>query len=235
MYTAHLDHVGLGHEVEGDRIYNGAYDNASGSAVILEVARALASLKVRPRRSVLFVFVTGEEKGLLGSDYFAQRPTVPAAGIVANVNVDMPLFLYPPADLVAFGAENSSLQAAAERAAARVGFTLAPDPLPDQNLFIRSDQYSFVRRGVPAVFLVPGFRSSEAGQDGGKIVGEFLQKHYHLPTDDLKVPMDLGAAERFIRANVLLGHAIASDPTPPRWNPGNFFGTTFGRAAAGGS
>ena len=233
VYTAHLDHVGVGKEVAGDRIYNGAYDNASGSAVILEVARSLARLKVRPRRSVLFVFVTGEEKGLLGSDYFAQRPSVPAAGIVANVNVDMPLFLYPPADLVAFGAENSSLQAAAERAAARVGFTLAPDPLPDQNLFIRSDQYSFVRRGVPAVFLVPGFRSAEAGQDGGKIVGEFLQKNYHMPTDDLKVPMDLGVAERFIRANVLLGHAIASDPVAPRWNPGNFFGTTFGRAAGG--
>jgi Zn-dependent M28 family amino/carboxypeptidase len=233
VYTAHLDHVGVGKEVAGDRIYNGAYDNASGSAVILEVARSLARLKVRPRRSVLFVFVTGEEKGLLGSDYFAQRPSVPAAGIVANVNVDMPLFLYPSADLVAFGAENSSLQAAAERAAARVGFTLAPDPLPDQNLFIRSDQYSFVRRGVPAVFLVPGFRSAEAGQDGGKIVGEFLQKNYHMPTDDLKVPMDLGVAERFIRANVLLGHTIASDPVAPRWNPGNFFGTTFGRAAGG--
>ncbi len=233
VYTAHLDHVGVGQEVAGDRVYNGAYDNASGSAVVLEVARALASLKVRPRRSVLFLFVTGEEKGLLGSDYFAQRPTVPAAGIVANVNVDMPLFLYSPADLVAFGAENSSLLGMAERAAARVGFTLAPDPLPDQNLFIRSDQYSFVRRGVPAVFLVPGFRSAEAGQDGGKIVGEFLQKNYHLPTDDLSVPMDLQAAERFIRANVLLGHAIASDPVAPRWNPGNFFGTTFGRAASG--
>jgi Peptidase family M28/PA domain len=233
VYTAHLDHVGMGREVAGDRIYNGAYDNASGSAVILEVARALAGLKVRPRRSVLFVFVTGEEKGLLGSDYFAQQPTVPAVGIVANVNVDMPLFLYPPADLVAFGAENSTLQAVAERAAAKAGFTLAPDPLPDQNLFIRSDQYSFVKRGIPAVFLVPGFRSSEAGQDGGKIVGEFLQKNYHMPTDDLKTPMDLGAAERFIRANVLLGYAIASDPVPPRWNPGNFFGTTFGRTAGG--
>jgi Zn-dependent M28 family amino/carboxypeptidase len=152
---------------------------------------------------------------------------------VANVNVDMPLFLYPPADLVAFGAENSTLQGVTERAAARLGFAIAPDPLPAQNLFVRSDQYSFVRRGVPAVFLMPGFRSQEAGQDGGKIVGEFLEKNYHQPTDDLKVPMDLGAAEQFIRANVLIGYAIASDPEPPRWNPGNFFGTTFGRAAGG--
>jgi Peptidase family M28 len=233
VYTAHLDHVGVGKEVAGDRIYNGAYDNASGSAVVLEVARALAGLEVRPRRSVLFVFVTGEEKGLLGSDYFAQHPTVPAQGLVADVNVDMPLFLYPSADLVAFGAENSSLQAVTERAVAQVGLALAPDPLPAQNLFIRSDQYSFVRRGVPAVMLMPGFRSEQAGEDGGKIVGEFLEKNYHQPTDDLKVAMDLGAAERFIRANVLIGYAIASDPQPPRWNPGNFFGSTFGRAAAG--
>jgi hypothetical protein len=234
VYTAHLDHVGLGQAVGGDRIYNGAYDNASGCAVILEVARAFAGLEVRPRRSLLFVFVTGEEKGLLGSDYFAQHPTVPASALVANVNVDMPLFLYPPADLVAFGAENSTLQGVTERAVARLGFTLSPDPLPAQNLFVRSDQYSFVRRGVPAVALMPGFQSQQAGQDGGKVVGEFIEKNYHQPSDDLKVPMDLPAAERFIRANVLVGYAIASDPEPPRWNPGNFFGTTFGRAAAGG-
>jgi Zn-dependent M28 family amino/carboxypeptidase len=233
VYSAHLDHVGVGPEVAGDRIYNGAYDNASGSAVVLEVARALAGLEVRPRRSLLFVFVTGEEKGLLGSDYFAQHPTVPAQGLVADVNVDMPLFLYPPADVVAFGAENSSLQAVTERAVGRMGMKLAPDPLPAQNLFVRSDQYSFVRRGVPAVMLMPGFQSEQAGQDGGKIVGEFLEKNYHQPTDDLKVPMDLGAAEKFIRVNVLIGYAIASDPEPPRWNPGNFFGDTFGRAAGG--
>jgi Zn-dependent M28 family amino/carboxypeptidase len=197
------------------------------------VARALAGLRVRPRRSVLFVFVTGEEKGLVGSDYFAQRPPVPAEALVADVNVDMPLFLYPPADVIAFGAENSSLQSVVGPAAARVGLALGPDPVPEQNLFIRSDQYSFVRRGVPAVFLVPGFHSAEAGVDGAKLVGQFLQKNYHLPSDDLDLPMDLAAAEQFIRANVLLGHAIASDPVPPRWKPGNFFGVTFGKGAGG--
>ncbi len=233
VYTAHLDHLGVGKAIDGDRIYNGAYDNASGSAVVLEVARAFAGLRVRPRRSLLFVFVTGEEKGLVGSDYFAQHPPVPAAGIVADVNVDMPLFLYRPADLIAFGAENSSLESVVGAVVARVGLALGPDPMPEQNLFIRSDQYSFVRRGVPAVFLVPGFRSSEAGVEGAKVVGQFLQKSYHLPSDDLKLPMDLDAAEQFIRANVLLGHAIASDPEPPRWKPGNFFGATFGKKAGG--
>ncbi len=233
VYSAHLDHVGVGQPVDGDRIYNGAYDNASGVSVNLEVARALAGLRVRPRRSVLFVFVTGEEKGLIGSDYFAQHPTVPAERLVANVNVDMPLFLYPLADVIAFGAENSSLQAVVAQAASRVGLAESPDPMPEENLFIRSDQYSFVRRGVPAVFLVPGFRSTEAGVDGGQVFRDFLQNNYHRPSDDVRRPMDLASAERFIRANVLVGYAVASDPEPPRWKPGNFFGRTFGRPWAG--
>jgi Peptidase family M28/PA domain len=229
VYSAHLDHVGLGRPVNGDRTYNGAYDNASGVAVLLEAARALAALRVRPARSVLFVFVTGEEKGLVGSDYFAQNPTVPGDQLVANVNVDMPLLLYPLADIIAFGADNSSLLDVVTQAASRVGLTQSPDPMPAENLFIRSDQYSFVRRGVPSVFLVPGFRSSDPAVDGGQVFQQFLQNDYHRPSDDLTRPMDLPSAERFIRANVLVGYAVASDPEPPRWKPGNFFGKTFGR------
>jgi hypothetical protein len=229
VYSAHLDHIGVGKPVDGDPIRNGAYDNASGSAIVLEVAGALARLRVPPRRSVLFVFVTGEEKGMVGSDYFANHPTVPPEGIVANVNVDMPLFLYPLADVIAFGAENSSLDSVVRRAAARVGFALSPDPMPVENLFVRSDQYSFVRRGVPAVFLVPGFRSTDPGVDGGRAFAEFLQRNYHLPSDDLTRPMDLASAERFIRANIVIGYEVASNPEPPRWKPGNFFGKTFGR------
>jgi hypothetical protein len=229
VYTAHLDHIGLGKPVEGDKTYNGAYDNASGVAVILEVARALASLRERPRRSVLFVFVTGEEKGLVGSDYFAQNPTVPGERLIANVNVDMPLFLFPLADITAFGAENSSLQDVVARAVSRVGLAESPDPMPEENIFIRSDQYSFVRQGVPAVYLVPGFRSSDPSVNGAQVVQQFLQNDYHRPSDDLSRPLDLPSVERFIRANVLVGFAVASDPEPPRWKPGNFFGKTFGR------
>jgi Zn-dependent M28 family amino/carboxypeptidase len=228
VYSAHLDHVGEGQPVRGDRIYNGAYDNASGVAVILEAARAFASLAQKPRRSILFLFVTAEEDGLLGSDYFAHYPTVAARGLVANVNVDMPVFLDPLADLIAFGAQNSSLERDVARAAEAAGLALLPDPMPEENVFIRSDQYSFVRRGIPSVFLVPGFRVG--GEGGGSAFMAFLRDHYHMPTDDLRLPMDLASAERFIRANVLVGHAVAAAAQAPDWKPGNFFGRTFGPA-----
>jgi len=230
VLSAHLDHIGVGAAVEGDEIYNGAYDNAMGTAVVLEAARVLGSLGPPPR-SVVFLLVTSEEEGLLGSDHFATYPPAPAGTIVANVNVDMPLFLYPLADLVAFGGENSSLGEHVARAAREAGLALGPDPMPEENVFVRSDQYSFVRRGIPAVFLVPGFRSSDPTVDGRKQFGEFLARHYHRPSDDLGRPVHLESLERFVRANVALVRALASDPETPRWKPGNFFGETFGRPA----
>jgi len=233
VLSAHLDHVGIGTPEDGDAIYNGAYDNATGTGVVLEAARALAALRVRPKRSILFVFVTSEEKGLLGSDYFANRPTVPLESIVANVNIDMPLLLYPLGDVVAFGAENSSLDAIVAKAAAQTGLALSPDFIPEENVFIRSDQYSFVKRGIPSVFLVPGMKSTDPKSDGPKAFGEFFARHYHRPSDDLSQPMDLGSVERFVRANVLIAYAIATDREAPRWKPGNFFGKAFGRGASG--
>jgi hypothetical protein len=230
VLSAHLDHLGVGAPENGDAIYNGAYDNATGTAVVLEAARALAALRARPRRSILFVFVTSEEKGLLGSDYFANEPTVPAEKIVADVNIDMPLLLYPIGDVVAFGAENSSLDGLVAKSAAETGLAQSPDFVPEENVFIRSDQYSFVRRGIPAVFLVPGLKSSDPSADGAKAFQEFFARHYHRPSDDLSQPMDLGSAERFVRANVLIAYAIASDALAPQWKPGNFFGKTFGQA-----
>jgi hypothetical protein len=233
VYSAHLDHIGLGSEESGDRINNGAYDNALGSAVVLEVARVLAGLGTRPRRSVLFLFVTAEERGLLGSDYFAAHPTVPRAGLVADVNVDMPLVLFPIAEVVAFGAENSTLDGPAKAAAASLGLALAPDPMPEETIFVRSDQYSFVRRGVPAVYFAPGMRSADPAQDGPRLFREFIERHYHRPSDDLSLPMDLDAVAVYARANVALGWKIAQDPVAPRWKPGNFFGETFGAKQAG--
>ena len=232
VYSAHLDHVGVGAETSGDRIHNGAYDNALGSAVVLEVARALAGLAARPRRSVLFLFVTAEERGLLGSDYFAAHPTVPRKALVADVNVDMPLVLFPIADVVAFGAENSTLEGPARAAAAALGLGLAPDPMPEETIFVRSDQYSFVRRGVPAVYFAPGMRSADPTQDGPRLFREFLQRHYHRPSDDLSLPMDLGAIALYTRANVALGWKIAQDEVAPRWKPGNFFAETFAAGQA---
>ncbi len=231
VYSAHLDHVGVGEPVDGDRIYNGAYDNASGSAIVLEIARAFTRLPSPPRRSVVFVFVTAEERGLLGSDYFAKHPTTAAGRIVANVNIDMPIFLHPITTVVALGIESSTLKAAVSRGLSEAGLTLIPDPTPEEKSFVRSDQYSFVLQGVPSINLSPGVEPSDAETTGGRLFKEFLKQHYHRPSDDLSRPMDLDSVERFIRANFMIGYAVASNPEPPRWNPGDFFGETFGGAS----
>jgi Zn-dependent M28 family amino/carboxypeptidase len=225
VYTAHLDHVGRGDAVDGDDIYNGMYDNAMGVALMLETARALAAAP--PRRSVMFIALTGEEEGLLGSDYFAHYPTVSRDALVANVNMDMPVLVYPIAELVAFGAEHSSLQAVARAAAVAEGFVLAPDPMPEEHYFVRSDQYSFVQQGVPAICLDPGFKAAVDGVDGEAIRTEFQHKHYHKPSDDLTLPVDWPSAIRLARANARIGWGIANDAARPSWNDGDFFGALY--------
>jgi hypothetical protein len=216
VYSAHLDHVG--------------FDNALGVGALLETARVLASLPQRPARSIVFVFVTAEEKGLVGSDYFAANPPAAVGRPIANVNMDMPLLLFPIDTMIAFGAEHSTMGDVATRAATQAGLKLIPDPMPEQTLFVRSDQYSFVRKGVPAVFLVPGFSSSDAKVNGQAKFGEFLTKHYHQPSDELDLPLDTGALERFTRANIALGHLIATSKDAPAWRPDSFFGKTFGQS-----
>jgi hypothetical protein len=227
VFTAHLDHTGIGEPVEGstDKINNGAYDNAMGIALMLEAARAVAAMP--PRRSVMFIGLTAEEKGLLGSDYFAHYPTVPSASIVANVNLDMPLFLFPVAELVGFGAEHSSLQGPMSAAAAAEGFVLVPDPMPEENFFVRSDQYSFVKKGIPSSYLDVTLISSDPDIDGEALVKEHLKKHYHKPSDDISRPVDWDSAVRFARANARIGLAIANDDDRPTWNEGDFFGAMF--------
>ena len=227
VFSAHLDGLGHGAPEDGDAIYNGAYDNAMGVALMIETARALALAP--PRRSVLFVAVTAEERGLLGSDYFAHYPTVPSAAMVANVKLDMPLFLYPVADLIAFGAEHSSLEAPVRAAAEAEGFTLTPDPLPEETLFVRSDQYSFVRKGIPAIYLISGFNSTNEEIDGEAAFRQHLGNHYHRPSDDLELPVDWDSAERFARTKARIGYVIGNDDTRPSWNAGDFFGEKFGR------
>jgi hypothetical protein len=229
VFSAHLDHVGIGAPVDGDDIYNGFYDNAMGVALLLEGARAFAAMPEPPRRSILFVALTGEERGLLGSDYFAHYPTVPSDGMIANVNLDMPLLLYPLADVIAFGAEHSTLQELIEPAVAAEDFALTPDPVPEEVLFIRSDQYSFVRRGIPSVFLVPGFTSKDPDIDGAAAFQEHLATHYHMPSDDSSRTVDWESALRFARANVRIGSAIADADERPAWNEGDFFGERFAK------
>jgi hypothetical protein len=229
VFTAHLDHIGTGVPIDGDSIYNGMYDNAMGSALLIETARAFAAMPQPPGRSIIFLAVTGEERGLVGSDYYAHYPTVPSDSIVANVNLDMPLFLYPVADIIAFGAEHSSLEQVIGEAIAAEDFSLTPDPMPEEVIFIRSDQYSFVKQGVPSVFLVPGFTSSDPDVDGEKLWRGFLSTYYHQPSDDLSRPVDWPSVVRFARAKVRIGYAVADDPERPTWNEGDFFGEKFAR------
>jgi hypothetical protein len=228
VYTAHLDHLGIGEPVKGDSIYNGALDNASGTAALLEVARAFTSLPTGPRRSVLFVAVTGEEEGLLGSDYFVEHPTVPLERIVANVNMDGLAILYPFREMSALGAEHSTLDSTVARVARRMGVSIAPDPFPQEVFFIRSDQYSFVRRGVPALFPFLGMRS-DSGVDGAARFKDWLATRYHTPQDDVDQPMDLEAGAKNAQLEFLVGLEIANADERPRWKPGDFFGRTFGR------
>jgi Zn-dependent M28 family amino/carboxypeptidase len=232
VFSAHLDHIGVGTPVNGDDIYNGAYDNAMGVSHLIEAAHAFSAMPEGPRRSILFIALTGEERGLLGSDYFAHHPTVPSDSMVADINLDMPLLLYPIADIIAFGAEHSTLNGIIATAIAGEGFTLAPDPLPEEVLFIRSDQYSFVRQGIPSVFLVPGFTSSDAEIDGRKLFMSHLRSHNHRPSDDLSRPVHWPSALRFARANVRISHANAENSERPARKPGDFFGEKFGRPAA---
>ena len=227
VFTAHLDHVGTGVSVDGDHIYNGMYDNAMGSSILIETARSFAAMPVPPKRSIIFIALTGEERGLVGSDYYAHYPTVPSDAIIANVNLDMPLLLYPVGDIIAFGAEHSSLQGVIDVAIAAEDFELSPDPMPEEVIFVRSDQYSFVKQGVPSVFLVPGFTSTDPTIDGESIWRGFLSNDYHQPNDDMTQPIDWPSALRFARANVRIGCAVAEDTQRPVWNVGDFFGDKF--------
>lgn len=221
VLTAHLDHLGIQPtEAEGDdEIYNGAMDNAVGIASMIDVARMLR--EHGPRRSVLVVAVTAEEKGLLGSSYNAANPTVPAASVVANVNLDMPILSYPFADVVAFGSDHSTLSAPVAAAAGEFGLTFSPDPAPEQGFFVRSDQYSYVRQGVPAVNLDLGWANGgEAAQEA------FLSGHYHQLSDEVDL-VDFAQLERFTAVNYAIARNVADLPQRPVWNPGDFFGETF--------
>jgi Zn-dependent M28 family amino/carboxypeptidase len=231
VYIAHVDHFGRGVAMNGDDIYNGAHDNASGVAIVLEVARAYAALPAKPRRSVLFLFVTAEERGLLGSDYFARHPTVAKDGIVADLTLDMPFLFHPLKDIVPYGAQHSSLVEPVAKAAAKLGLAIGTDPIPEQVLFIRSDHFSFVRQGVPSLFIKSGFVTGDPARDGAAINAAYRRDVYHKPNDDMSQPFDFQAGADHAKVNFLTGWQVAQTTARPAWNPGDFFGGVFGAAA----
>jgi Zn-dependent M28 family amino/carboxypeptidase len=218
VVSAHIDHIGVG-TMKGDAIYNGAMDNASGIATLIETAAAAAA-KHSFKRSVIFLAVTAEEKGLLGSRYFANRPTVPARSIVANVNTDMFLPLFPLHSLIVQGLEESDLAADLRKTARPMGLEVYSDPEPERNAFVRSDQYSFIRTGVPSISLKVGFVK---GSPEHEMVKRWRTERYHAPSDDLAQPIDRQCAEDFNRVYVALVEAVANRPTRPAWNADSFF------------
>jgi hypothetical protein len=224
VLMGHLDHLGIkeGAKPGEDAIYNGALDNAAGIATMIEAARAFGESGKRPRRSILFIANTGEEKGLLGADYFAWHPTVPIKQIVAAVDLDMPLLTYDFTDVVAFGAGNSTVARTVALAARGMGVAVSADPMPEQSIFVRSDHYQFVRRGVPAVLLFTGYAN------GGKAQWDhFFASVYHKPNDDFRQPINWQAGARYAKLNYQIARALADADARPSWYRGDYFGDRF--------
>ena len=222
VLMAHLDHLGMKTSADGDRIFNGALDNAAGVAVMLEVARGFAGDAVKPKRSLLFVANTAEEKGLLGAESFANDPSVPIDKIVSVVDLDQPMLLYDFTDIVAFGADHSTLGRSVAKAAGEAGLKLAGDPMPEETIFVRSDHYTFVKRGVPAILLATGYAN------GGEAAWtKFMSKNYHQVSDDLSQPINWAAGAKYARVNYLITRDVADAADRPRWYDGDFFGQAF--------
>jgi hypothetical protein len=220
VMTAHLDHLGVGQPINGDAIYNGAMDDASGVASMLDVVNMLHEQKPKLERSVLFVTVTGEESGQLGSRYYSMHPTVNAASIVADINIDMFLPLHPLKYLEVQGVQESTLGNDIRAVAAANGIEVQTDREPERNRFIRSDQYSFIRRGVPALAFKFGY---VPGSPEEKLHKDWLKNRYHAPSDDLNQPVDKAAAGMFDVVILQLIERVANETERPQWNADSFF------------
>jgi Zn-dependent M28 family amino/carboxypeptidase len=220
VLSAHIDHLGIGAPINGDRIYNGAMDNGSGSALVMDIAASLKAHPENSKRSILFLLVTAEEKGLLGSKYFAAHPTVPLKSIIADVNVDMFLPIVPLKILRIQGIGESDLGSRAAAIAQSLDIKPIADPEPLRNAFIRSDQYSFIKKGIPAIKADVGF---ELGTPEQKIFKDWLTNRYHAPSDDVNQPVDLGAAALYEEFTRRLLVDTANTAARPQWNQDSFF------------
>ena len=220
VVSAHIDHLGIGEPINGDRIYNGAMDNGSGSAMLLDFARSFKENRLTFKRSAILLWITGEEKGLLGSRYFAEYPTVPASSIVANINTDMFLPIIPLQAVTVYGISESDLGEWAAKMAKQHGIEAHDDPKPERNSFIRSDQYSFIRKGVPAVAMAVGCKLDTPQQ---KAIDEWLHNRYHAPSDDTQQPVNLETAGKFEGLVWDLLAFTANSEKTPEWKPDSFF------------
>ncbi len=220
IVSAHLDHLGVGAPVNGDDIYNGAMDNAAGVAALIQIAHDFHASGVKPKRSVIFLALCGEEEGELGSWYFANHPTVPSDEIVADINMDMFLPLFPLEYLQVQGLDESTLGDDIRSAGQADGVKVIADEQPDANRFIRSDQYSFVQKGIPALAFKFGY---EKGSPQEKTFSDWVHTHYHAPSDDLNQKVDQDAAGKFCHLIYMLTDQVADDAARPAWEPASFF------------
>lgn len=226
VVAAHLDHVGIGPEVAGDRIYNGAVDNAGGVAVMLEVARALAA-DAPLRRSVVFIATTGEERGLLGADFYATNPTVPLKDIAAAISVDGLMTFHDFGGIVALGAEHSTLGEISRRAAEAIEAKHVADPIPERGYLALSDQYPFLRHGIPVLFPNPARGAPRSGPDGRDAWDAYETTAYHQPSDDLTLPIRWDMAERWARYIHGVVQGAADAPARPAWYAGDPLADAF--------
>jgi hypothetical protein len=226
--TAHLDHVGIGPAIDGDSIYNGAADNAGGVAVMLEIARAMTTRRP-PRRSIVFMATTAEEKGLLGATYYTEYPTIPLDRVAAVVNTDGLMAFYDFSEIVALGAGHSTLGRISAKSAARIGAIEVPDPIPERGNLALSDQYPFMRAGIPVLFPLPGRGVGRDGSDGEGAWRAFMDRRYHQPSDDMAQPWRWDVAARWGDYLLDLTSRIADDSERPRWRAGDPLGRIFRR------
>ena len=221
VYAAHLDHAGIGEPVDGDAVYNGAVDNASGVAALLSIAEAFARLPAPPDRSVVFLATTAEEPGILGSDYFVRRGPIPRKQIVAALNIDgATLMVHPLRDVSVMGASNSTLGEAARAAGRSTGLAVHPADLP----LLGSDHFPFARAGIPALWAIAGQETGRDDLDGAWLQREWIKTRLHTPKDDMSQPLDFQAAADLAAFDFEIGRLIANGHKIPTWNEDTILG-----------
>ena len=218
IYTAHLDHVGIGEPVDGDSIYNGAYDNASGISILIEMAKAFKRLESPPERSVLFIALTAEEMGLLGSEYYIEHPVVPLEKTAAMLNLDMFLMEKPLDEVVVLGESLSGLGQIAHRVCQLLDVRIVPDPLPEEKVFIRSDHFNFAKAGIPALFVINSFYKPGPGTTEPDPNYHWLKTFYHSPLDNFREDIHYDAGVKYAQINFLIGYLASNRKERIKWN-----------------